>query len=463
MITGDQRLPLKIINSLFFVFFALCFALTFYPPYQIPVMYVLAFLGIGYVLSKRLEISTRSLRSTLFILLICILIIGGILALYYVDNRFSIQTMLNTSYPGARQSVGKDSTFLLKMLAGFYNIQLQNDLQLPPEIFQNQSETASFFFLSIFLVPFYLAFIGRSLARRQPVNMELLMSLAGLVFLLVWGVFGLPTILARLFLLNYVTPQRSLLAMNLVNHLLILFYLFKQPIEKNKRYQVITLLYSLIVFFTVLLLGIFLKQMWPGYMGGGYIILFMISLLTGCLMYLLLNQREGMFIAFFLLFTMGSTLYINPLYRGLSPLQNEKANAVIQKVNNPPSAWMVYQNGQLANYLAGNGVRVLNGTYYTPNLEFWSKFDPDHQYTDVYNRYAHIIASPIKDPQQVVFELIQMDVVHLKISPCNPHLAEVGVNYFSFAEPQNDYACLSYVDKIEMHKNTVYIYKRIPE
>ncbi len=446
-----------------FVFFAACFIFPLYPPFQIPLVIFLALAGIGHVLSSVQQAGTKNLLRAALGLLICFLCVGAILGLYYVTNRQGIQAMLNTVYPGARQQFGADPTFFIKLMGGFFNIQLQNDTQFIPEVLYNQSEAASFFYLSLFLLPFYVFLVGRDIRQRQPLDYLVVMSLLALLIFLVWGFIGLPDGIAKILLLNYVSPTRTQLAMGLINYILILIYLYVFTIPNTRAYKIAAGLYSAAVFLAVAGSGCYMENRWPGFPGGPRLMIFLIAFIVGCLVYLLLNQRKKLFFSILLLFTLGSSLYVNPLYRGLSPLRNAELVAAIKGVENPQAAWLTFNNNGLANYLAANGVKVLNGTYYSPNLAFWSQFDPSGQYLEVYNRYAHILATPITDPDKIEFNLFTADTIEIKISPCNPLLARLGVDYFTFKSPPVGYACLSPVESLKYTGLSIYIYARNKE
>lgn len=461
VVTTIKKPFLRLINTFFFVYFAICFILTFYPPFQIPIAIFLALAGAGYIISKHQEIGAKDLRKIGLIILISVALIGIVLAFYYFENQQSIYVMMHTAYPGARQSVGRDPTFLLKVMSGFYNIQLQNDTRLVPEIMENQCEASSFFFLSLFLVPYYLFYMVRSLIQRKPFNYLVLMFILSLLIFCTWGILGLPSIVAKLLLLNYVTPKRMLLGLGLINHVLILYYLLKVQVSQTPKYKIGAFLYSVVVFITVLGVGNYIKNRWPTYLSQDEnLIITMIALIVGMMTLLLLYKRKIAFFSIFLFFTLGSTIYVNPLYRGLSPLKNERIVEVIEEINDPQAIWLAYEDNLLANYLAANGVRVVNGTYYSPNIAFWSQFDPENQYTDIYNRYEHIMMTPSTDPQKIEFELLQFDVINIKISPCHPQLSSVGVDYFVFHSLHDEFPCISLKKTIEFPNLSIFIYEK---
>lgn len=459
-ILNSTRWKPRLFNGLFFTFFATCFALTLYPPFQFPIALFLSLAGVGYLLSRVQQYCTANIRNAGMMIALGIFILTIIIGSYYLTNQSAIQATLNTAYPGARKSSGAEPDFLIKGLAGFFNIQLQND-EVSGGFFENQSEASSFFFLSFFLVPLYVFHTIRAIRQHQPVDYLMILSNICLVLFLLWGVTGLPGILARVLLLDFVPPKRILLALGLINHVLIVYYLAKLRIPKTAAYKGFTAIYSLVVFGTILWLGMIIHQRWPNYLGARpQLIIFMLAFIVAMMIYLLLMQRRRTFVSILLVFTIGSTIYINPLYRGLSPLRNESLLNAIREVNDPRAVWLTYDSNYYANYLAANGVRVMNGTYYAPDLEFWSQFDQTGQYADIYNRYAHILALSASDPEKVEFDLFQVDMVIVRISPCNKQLAAAGVNYFIFEESHTEFACIQPINTLQFPQRTLYLYAR---
>ena len=450
----------SLINGFMFVYFAVCFAITMYPPFQIPLAMFFFFVGVGYLLSKWRELGVKNIRRLMVVVTVCIISIGILLASYYVSNEFSIRSLANTVYPGVRQSGGGNLGFL-KSIAGIFNIQLLDNISPPKPFGGNQSEASSFFFYSFLLLPFYLFFLVRSIVRRQHIDLPLLFSLVSLGIFLVWGKFNLPSILAKLLLLNFVDPYRMLFALGIINHIIIIYYLARLKIAQSLEYKIIAAIYSVGTSFAVYRMGIYIKANWPKYLDSNPKIL-LISIAVGTMMALLLYQKKLAFFSAFLAFTLLSTFSVNPVYRGLSPLRDEKFVEVVDRIHaqDPQAAWAAYDSLILGNYLASNGLKVLNGTYYYPNLAFWSQFDSTGEYSDVYNRFEHVTLVSSNDPDRIEFLLPQADVIQIKISPCNRLLKKLGVKYYIFTSLPEETFCLTQVGNLEYPNMSIHIFKR---
>jgi hypothetical protein len=209
----------------------------------------------------------------------------------------------------------------------------------------------------------------------------------------------------------------------------------------------------------IYLIGSNLRAIEPNYIGSTIKII-LISSAAGIMMFLLLYQKGLLFFSLFLAFTLISTYYVNPLYRGLSPLLGNRVSETIQRLQqeDPQAAWVVYDDFRFGNYLAANGARVLNGTYYYPNLEFWSQFDPNHNYEEIYNRYAHILVLPAEN-NKIKFKLPQNDLVQMNISPCSAILDDLGIKYYLFYSPPIESECLTKVTEIDYPNLSIYVFK----
>ena len=458
-LVDDKKLLVKIIDSFLLIYFAVCFALTLYPPFQIPLAILFIFSGIGYLLSKTFSMSTKDIRGLIINIGLVALGIGCIIAAYYMTHRDAFEALTGTIYPGVRQS-GGGGMGTLKALAGFYNVQLLNSARVIPSVLaSNQSEAASFFFASFFLLPFFIYNLSLSILYKKPLDLPLLFTICILIVLLIWGIIGFPSKMAKLFLLNYVDPYRMLFMFGVANHLLIVYYLFKTKVEQTLEYKTVAILFSLGVLFTIYFIGNYLRITGPNFIGSTPKI-FLLSAAIGIMMFLLLRQKSIMFFGLFLAFTLVSTCSVNPLYRGLSPLRSSEISSVIRRIHNenPDASWISYGNILFGNYLAANGAQVLNGTYYYPNLDFWHAFDPERKYENVYNRYAHVLISSTDN--NLEFELPQGDVVKMKISPCNTELQKLNVKYFLFTSEQDTTSCLTQIERVEYPNMTLYIYER---
>jgi hypothetical protein len=224
-------------------------------------------------------------------------------------------------------------------------------------------------------------------------------------------------------------------------------------------YRIIACLVSLICFLLVFSLGAAVREASPDFA----VHLGAIALIPGiaaALLLLLLLKLKRAFAIGLLLFTLATTFSVNPLYRGLSPILGSELAAQIRVVNaadDQNSVWVVFDRLDFGNYLAANGVRVLNGVYMYPNLAFWREFNPAGRIA-AYNRYGYVLFTR-SDSDQAEFRG-RNDVVEVKINPCAPILDHLNVNYFLFTSEVKE-SCLMLVRDLPYPNLHFYIYKRV--
>ncbi len=454
----ESNLRAAALESLLLAYFCLCFALVLYPPGQIPVALFLMVLGLAFLVSNRAYLSRQNVRKIAFGLLAAGMIIVLVLLALYVSFATVVTALRHTVYPGQRIIIPSQYVIApARLVAGFFNVQLLHGTP-PPLLGRNQSDAASFFMFSLFLLPVFLLRLVRSLVLHRHADPIASVTIGFYVVCLLWMTVGLPPGLAQLF--QYTPPARTWIVMGLMNGLLIYYYMYGPGAPLSPRFKILASIYSVVCFLLLLDLG-GLVMSGPAGFAPTQLAVILIAIVGALLLWLLLMKRRREFAILLVLFTLFSSLGVNPLYRGLSPVLGTDLSAELRRINNQDgghSVWVVYDRNEFANYLAANGLRVLNGLYVYPNLAFWRQFDPTGQYEDVYNRYGYsVFATSLSD--QPVFELVQGDLFRVSVAPCSPVLANLDVNYYIFAE-EVDASCLRPVDQLDYPNLRLYVYAR---
>ncbi len=439
-------------------YFAVCFALLLYPPAQIPVVLCFLMVGAGALVADRARLNSRNILKPAAALAVAGVGAVAALALFYVDFRSIVTIIRHTAYPGQRLAVGGDMA-PLQFVAGFLDVFLLHGQ--PPDILgQNQSEAASFFLLSAFLIPLFLFRMLRSGITRKTTDPLLLGAILFYFLMLFWMLLGLPGPLANVLLLQFVLAPRAWLAVGMINLFLIYYYLYRYELEITPDFRVFAWLDASALFFMVLYAGHALRIREPNFIPSE-LETAAIAVMSAALLLLLLFKQRRKFAVLLLLFTLVSTFTVNPFYRGLSPLLDSNLSAAIKKVNaqdHGKSVWVMY-GSDYGNFLAANGVKTLGGTYAYPNLDFWRRFDPAGRYVKLYNRYSLVVFETSQSAGDVKFRLPAPDVVQITIDPCDARLADLEVNYFVFFEPV-ERSCLRQIDEVDAPALRAYIYQR---
>ncbi|MFA5095793.1 MAG: hypothetical protein WC478_00425 [Candidatus Omnitrophota bacterium] len=442
------------IAGVVFIFSFLNFILFAYPPYQVPLFYLMCAIILGYCCGR--AGGERGWRAPgpwrAVILILVLLTIGAGLFFLFIQLRPTLSIIRNTVYPGARSCFGAGMG-MERVLGGIYNIFLsENNF---PRRWLNICEAANFIILSPFLLlPFFLHF--RDWLKKE----RLLVILLLFQFLLaLWITAGFPAAISKFTLFSLVTEQRALLALGTANIISVILFLNRPQYRINCGFGQ-GFIFMAVIFSAGLLHGLWLNYALEGFFKGYQILI--VSVLCAGLGYALLRQQKAVF---FLI--LGSLIFphagVNPLARGLSPLTGQDVSRFISRINTPAQAskWIVFGDCRVANFLKSTGVAVFNGTKAAPELAKLSLLDPAGRYRNVYNRYAAICCAANTDQNEINFTLDQIDLYTISIHPCNRKLARLGVNYvvFTYKPSESEAGCLEPL--AEGPVNGLFLYRRV--
>lgn len=447
ILTSDTKWK-SVLYGLGLSYSIVAFILLLYPPFQVSVAYIAVAVAIGFVIANWNNIK-RNIKTTVPTIIFSVLISVVILALFYIQFKDVISITMNTVYPGARFiSAGMGN--LNHLLDGFYNILLQKDSNIAP--FGNQSESSNFFLLFMPVV-IWITYKNIQLKRKGEKLDWIAICLATvLVFFTAWYFLPLPDFISRYSLLYLIHPNRLLIGFGYGSYLLMFYILSKNKIYRaNKSTTDKILLFALSIGYGILIYKVgrniyaispdFFKS--PTIVNYNYKIL-LATILTIFLTYMLLKGYPKIFLVIFLTFSFLSTIFINPLYKGLDVLTNTNLSNYIEEVSKKnDSKWIAYNNHYLAQYALANNASVINGIHYYPQFKIWNILDPDKKYIDIYNRYAHINISEYEEGEEYI-RLVYQDALEVNISPCDKKLDELNVKYIITNQDMSDYTCLKF-------------------
>lgn len=469
------------IYTVLFTYAIGCFIFLGYVPALIPTVLALSFLIAGLIIQRffhrmapivqsdrmmgikawfRQLWSETCFRRVLLALFIALAVNLVILLVYTIDERAVIDTVLTSVYPGERRECGGDM-LPVHLLGGFYNIQLLWDGNYYFNLnIDNQCEASSYFMLSIFLLPLFIVQQLCLIKRKQRPDFLLIAAILFFMLALCWAFIGLPSWLSHITLLDRVPAKRMITIFGSLNLFLIVYFFAKPPFPRTQRYRKFSLLYAIITALFYFYSGYSIEAKYPGFFFNSLLI-YIVPVFVFLLLFSLLNYSKRLFAISLLTLSMLSAFYINPLYRGLSVIQDTEIAQEINRISSQPEnedALWVFFDSVFPNYAAANGARVINATQYHPQPDLWKNFDPEGKYEKVYNRYAHIRVSSVAN-DSIEFSLEQADVLTLKINPCNLAFMRAGVRYFVFHEPV-DCQCLQLVKSVPYPNQSFYIYQR---
>jgi hypothetical protein len=380
------------------------FVLILYPPWQVSLGYLFLFIGIGIVLRDKLYRNVNLFCLLAFILALSLTIL--ILWNWWLDTKSAIISMMNTVYPGRRDSVVGGSLTASYFLRGFTNLVT---LYRIDGSYTNQSEIASFYYM----FPSLFILFGVRLWEKKIGFIHCLLLLF-LIFTVTFMLLGIPKELAKLTLWGRVTELRADLSLGLAYILLCGALLV--PTKADVSYKTSVKFFSAIA--SLMWGGGVIRAMFKipnetlsGFSEGIWVAMFLVILFSSW--WLAIGEYRK-FLLLNLMLSFATVLPFNPLMVApnsvVSTLDFAKGHSRILVANTQIPAMLLLASGQ----------PVSNGIFYYPQQTLWKRLDPDRTQENIYNRYQHLIfplnpvAPPyyqIKSPQADVVS-VMVDTIH---------------------------------------------------
>jgi hypothetical protein len=455
-----KNIKLVSILTILLTYLMTVFALIMYPPFQIPIVLIVLFLYVGFLISKTdnnyLHTLKKQLPAALAIITSLILI-----TVFYLTRSNTIQSILSTSYPGERSIIS--GGFPIQHLIISY---LQPIIQSSGNIGNyailantNQSE-ASFFVLPIFTSIFIATLLLYILKNLKKIKDNFILVAGILIIGLFISRISVPMFneLYKFTGLNIVPHNRLLLGLGLISVLLIAVSIgiaIKERISFTRNQIWLTVLVTAILSTIGLAYAYYVM---PTFMPH-YVISALLSMFPPIFIYLILDKKYTLALTALLVLSIISTMFINPLEISIDEVNNKQLSNTIKKMHqdDPGYRWVTNGQGELTNYVQANGGSSISGVYSYPQLKIWESFP--NQDKDIYNRYAHVIFNISDDFLTPQLKLKQADVFIVNISSCDPFLKKYNVKYILTKDKMrgkcisNNYISTSY------NENILYIYE----
>jgi len=415
----SARIKVLFLNALIFLLFAVNFIIIPYPPFQVPLFYLMITLFTGFLISRfdRQKI-LRNLPLKGILILTSLILLGIILFLFYNDIRETIEMTTQTAYPGKRISTGGEIGWD-RFFSGFYSVFFSEQRF----IWLNVCETSNF----ILLFPFVIAALAVGYFRKikDPVQIALVIFLLVMTWYTVVGIFPF---LAKLTFLSYVPSRRAYLATGIASVYLMMIYLSdKRPfLPSGKGWMAGILVASLLIFY---LFGRYISthnnnafQDWE---------VAVITLFFGIATVLLLYKKKIAFTLMFLFMSILSTYDVSPVSRGTGFYDEKLLYQSIRRIveKDPEARWALFNEPGVPSFAIAAGARVINGTKYLPDIPLLRTFDPEGKNDSIYNRYSNLGLAIANDTAHIRFQLLYEDMCILEVSPLNSRFRSLGIKY----------------------------------
>ncbi len=412
-----------VINSALFGYCGAVFTTTLYPPYQVTLGYLFLILLIAVTIQEvsrgrcvdRIAMRTLGLSAAL-------LFIAAATAYFLIEARDALELMAHTVYPGNRVTVGGSLRDVELFNANFFAAKFVTDWGDLRSI----CRAASY----VLIFPVVLLKIAWDwLADHRRPTWPILSMCAFLGVLLVWGFIGVPPVVAKITLLSRVPEIRSILGYGIAEMILLVAYVsWRQPSKSPARDRAVCGTLAALWCAAMIFEGLRVQAVIPD-LSTTRVCVF--GAASCAIAFLVLSGRP---IAIACLAALGiyGTIWFNPLAKGgVDSIRNQPLSRTIVDLDRTvgQSRWAVFSGIRLPNLFRVIGVHAVNGVHPYPQFDFWKKLDPDGQFVDAYNRYAHVIFKTDKRPRALTIFSNATDSVTVRVNPDNPEFLALDLDF----------------------------------
>lgn len=428
--------------------------LTLYPPFALPILLVtLAFL-FGYFIDSSIKQKFNKKRIILrllpFIIAGCM---AGIIGLMYILGHHDMITKTAESiYPGSRRTVS-GTLPIIAVFDGFLMPLLQISSR-GGAYYVNQSEASNFILsLPFLIVSGILIQILYYIQNKRISWTFALIQICSLVFL-VRALVPVDSIVYHVLFLDRVPNERLKSGLGFAGFLQLIYIIKLLPrIRLSRRFWAIIIATFCVLCFAILsVVGIYIMSRYPLFLHN-YAILILLSTVSVGILALFLANKPLWGAALLFIFTIGSTFWIIPLYRGLDFFENSIIVNKIKEVSKPGDRWITTDNLYYINLPLVAGRAQISGSQNYPDPELWSQVGGS-KYEKIYNRQARaLFVTDINMKEKM--KLIAPNYFQIKFE-CSDFIFK-NVDYVLSVSKISD-SCVKLVDTVIYPKQNFYIY-----
>ena len=394
--------------------------------WDVPAVYLYLLMLIGIYLNEK-QINFK--KTDIPYICVVLGLIGIIVLGYFFSGSGEyvgdFNTVIQTEYPGKRFDAGGNlglSYLQNYILAPFLT---WKEFTVPGT---NISETSSF--LSLFPLPLVLFFLKFRELKKNKVIWAVLLAC---VFCAAYCFVGFSDGAAALTLMSFSTPSRCADMLGFALLILLLLECHDIRPSAGKLFQDKKVAAGLAV--TIMIMAayyghVIITRPDFNYFVGGKMMAYWVVLLLVMAGMLYLGMKKG--IALLLCFlTVVSGVMVNPINSGCAIMNGTPIAKEIQKINGEDrGVWLTLHDDPLGKYVYAQGADCISYINWPPELDLYGSVDPDGEYFNVYNRYAHVVVE-LTD-EETSFELNAPDkfTIHLNYRD----LRKLDVKYIAVKE-----------------------------
>ena len=456
----SKKLSHTILWSLLLTYIGTSFIIIIYPPFQITTALVALAFIVGYLIKNKGILKEKTFKRNLLFIVGAIVISVATILLFLSQHQSAVQAITQSAYPGNR-TASSGGASVDHLLSSNTSPLLQSGSRYKSLGKTNQSESSNFILIiPLLLIPaFYILYKERRAGKRHYI---VIASLVVFALLLAWAIVPGIDLVGKLTLLDRVPANRALIGIGFANFILLVLFieLFRKSKVRFTNAQIT--IYSLLVVILYLVLNLYTAVKYPGFIGFNMGVA--LSLPFAVIVFAFLKRWYTLAVAGLLLFSIGSTFAIHPLYVGTDVVREATISQEIRKLNREnPKTW-VGDDNYLENFTLLNGARSLTATYYYPQLDLWKPLDTDGTQSDAYNRYAHVNFAFDRDAAVNIkanFYLRGEDIFYIITEACDPFMQKNNVGYLLTNKLFNEgeAPCATLKTTIDYPKLKTYIYE----
>ncbi|GAB4043301.1 DUF7657 domain-containing protein [Spirosoma litoris] len=427
----SQNTKQILVSSVALAWLLMNYALILYPPYQVPLGYVLAFLLLGYVLNN-LELKRILGQWPVKVggAALALILTGAAFFAYYTDVKPSLDAIMNTVYPGKRSELG-GTGFIANWFSEYFSWSI-SDSKFPSN-WLNSCELSQYITFAPIILP--CAVISFTLNRK--VDWVVLLLSVFVIIGYIWIEIGFPEWLAKLTLWNMSPTRRTQIPFGIGNVLLTiayLYYLTTIPVRTNALYTGIGV--AAVLGFMIYAANLNVEDSAGFFKMSQLFLPIVFFTIVGSLLLFTwaLPYRNIYFGGAMMLFLLPN-LKINPVSKGMTPITEHQLYKTVQSIHEqePAAKWAVF-GGQYVTYMVtATGVDVLSGVKYIPARTIMKILDPTMKRDSAYNRYAHTVYTSYVDGRDsVIIQNTFEDGYTVAMDPCSPRMKQLNVKYIIF-------------------------------
>lgn len=405
------------------------YLLILYPAWQVPFFWIFLALGIWVCVewAKRTDGDKRhkQMRSICTPLIVCVAAVVLLLAYVLWYSKDTVAAVMGSVYPGARNERGGG---LLQLLP-----ELTTSIAGPitSASFANVCESATY--LALAPLGAILAVKNGLVRKRDGITLALLVPYAVLLW---YGFFGFPEILAKLTLLNELPTYRIALPLGFLDAALLVrgveLGAHDKEISETGTCKAVSLWKAAIPAFLLAMLYAMagrLANPQAMRLSIGVVLFVAIFCLAAVLLALEAGNHAAINGVAALVMAVPPLLpgaFVNPVQQGAQALEENVPAQLAQQVSmdEGEGVWAT-DSYVLSQDLVAHGLSTINNVNTYPHMSLWGKIDPDGQYQDAYNRYAHI---EVGAASSTSFEVMQSDLIMVHLTADD--LKTLGCTYW---------------------------------